>query len=233
MLPRRTYTIVRLDGVGFHSWTKDLDRPYDAQFADVLDLSAGWLIRNIQGAIFGYTQFDEVSILLTDFAKPNTDAWHDGNLQKISSITASMLTMAFNRLASAITHAHPSGALFDARAFTIADYVEVENYFIWRQKDAIKNSIQSTARVHYSSKQLLKKSIDAQLKMIKDAGDNWDAYPERFKRGGMILKENVYAAPLLTSDDGRDITRLLIPQIWPEDKEEHGQTTEASTPSNS
>ena len=91
-LPRRTNTIIRLDGKSFHSLCKNFEKPFDKEFSDVMDNTALYLCQNIQGAVIAYVQSDEITILLTDYQKLTTDAWFDGNIQKIVSVSASMAT---------------------------------------------------------------------------------------------------------------------------------------------
>ncbi len=147
-LPRRTYTIIRLDGKAFHTYTKGLIRPFDEQLMNDMDETACFLCKNIQGAKFAFVQSDEISILLTDFEELTTDAWFDGNIQKIVSVSASLGTAKFNEL-------RPNKlAFFDSRVFTIPSNIEVENYFIWRQQDFTRNSIYTVAKSLYSHKQL-------------------------------------------------------------------------------
>jgi tRNA(His) 5'-end guanylyltransferase len=77
-------------------------------------------------------------------------------------------------------------AVFDARVFTIPDYIEVENYFIWRQKDAERNSVTLLAGNYASHKELHGKSVSDRHEIIHAAGDNWAKHPVRFKHGGII-----------------------------------------------
>jgi tRNA(His) 5'-end guanylyltransferase len=194
-LPRRTYTIVRVDGKAFHSYTRDLVRPFDTGLAADLDLVARALCEQCQGSQFAFVQSDEVSVLLTDFAEAGSEAWFDGNLQKIVSVAASVATGTFNaarleRLGSGTTwSALPPPAYFDARAFTIPDPIEVENYFIWRQQDATRNSISMAAQAHFSSKQLHGKSTDQLQELLwSEHQVNWNDYPAGFKRGRVVVK---------------------------------------------
>src|ERR1035437_2071733 len=98
MLPRRTYTIIRLDGKSFHTYTRGLDKPFDKTLSKDIDAAIIAMLPEIHGSVFAYTQSDEISILLTDFATPATSAWFDGNLQKVCSVAASIITAEFNRL---------------------------------------------------------------------------------------------------------------------------------------
>lgn len=147
-VPRRTYTIIRIDGKAFHSYTKGLTRPFDNGLSDAMNATALFLCQEIQGAKFGFVQSDEISILMTDFDNIETDVWFGGNVQKIVSVAASLATAKFNAVRPGKL------AMFDCRVFTIPDPTEVVNYFIWRQKDTIRNSIQAVAQSIYSPKQL-------------------------------------------------------------------------------
>ena len=192
-LPRRTYTIIRLDGKAFHTFTKDMERPYDKNFMTVMNETAKFICEEIQGAKIAYVQSDEISVLLTDFDKITTDAWFDGNIQKIVSVGASLATAKFNDVFKyEFDPLETKMAFFDARTFTIPDRTEVSNYFIWRQKDAVRNSIAMTAQNLYSHKELEGKSSKDQLDMIYEKGDNWNKMPSGFKRGRIVIYESKY-----------------------------------------
>jgi len=182
-LTRRTYTIIRIDGKAFHTYTRGLSRPFDDELMSDMDETAKFLCENIQGTKFAYVQSDEISLLLTDFDKLNTDAWFDGNTQKITSVSASLATGKFNQLRPGKL------AFFDSRVFTIPNPVEVENYFIWRQQDAVRNSIQSTAQSLYSDKELKNKNTMQMQEMCFKKGVNWNDMLARYKRGRMIEKD--------------------------------------------
>lgn len=185
-LPRRTYTIIRLDGKAFHSFTKGMKRPYDETLMSAMDYTTENLCREIQGTKFGYTQSDEISLLLTDFKSPTTSAYFDGNVQKIASVSASIATVYFNEFMKDYVD---KPAFFDSRVFTIPDPIEVENAFIWRQQDAVRNSISMTAQSLYSHKELNGKNSSVMQDMCMEKGVNWNDMPVGFKRGRLITKE--------------------------------------------
>jgi tRNA(His) guanylyltransferase len=248
ILPRRTYTVLRVDGRAFHSWTRGLAKPYDTDFMNCIDSTAIALCEQIPGAQFAYVQSDEISVLAVDFLAVDTQSWFDGNVQKWASISAGIATMAFNlrlmRLKGLnnedeipITKKLPN-AVFDARVFTIPDPIEVENYFVWRQQDAERNSIMMLARSYASHKQLAGKKRADQHEIIHAAGDNWAKHPVRFKHGAVIrhagenerLKTDVLFAkgnhtfsnwimdtetPVFTKQ--REYLRTLVPIIWNDD----------------
>lgn len=185
MLTRRTFTILRADGKAFHTFTRRFEKPYDLRIVEAMDAAMLALCEEAQGATFGYVQSDEISVLLADFQTVNTDAWFDGNLQKIVSVAASVCTRAFNDIIGVMG---AGGALFDCRAFTIPDPVEVVNYFIWRQQDATRNSIQGLAQAHFSAKQLHGVNNEqAQEMLFREKGINWNDRPSGDKRGRCAL----------------------------------------------
>ncbi len=205
LLPRRTYTIVRVDGKAFHQYTKGLARPFDFDLMADMDTTAIALCKEVTGCAFAYVQSDEISLLLTDFSSVATEAWFDGSLQKIVSITASIATAAFNRarigrslgqmrevgmeaLSTEALEAFPM-AQFDSRAFTIPDVVDVANYFLWRQQDATRNSISMATRAEYSHEAVDGKSTDAMQEMLWQRGINWNDYPDGCKRGRMMVRK--------------------------------------------
>lgn len=182
-LPRRTYTILRVDGKAFHSYLRRADRPFDKSFMESMDIVTERLCQEISGTAFAYTQSDEISLLLTDFASIHTEPWFGGNVQKMVSVTASAATANF------FWEENPVAAMFDARVFTIPDPVEVANYFIWRQRDAVRNSVSMAAQAHFPHKEL--QGLDGnrmQEKLWQEKGINWNDYPPRAKRGGICIK---------------------------------------------
>jgi tRNA(His) guanylyltransferase len=205
-LPRRTYTLLRADGKAFHTYTRGCARPYDLDLMADMDAAAIALCENIEGAKLGFVQSDEISILLTDFATAQTEAWFDGNLQKIGSVAASLATAYFNRARlarlspEAARDARP--ALFDCRVWTIPARIEVYNYFVWRQQDASRNSISMTAQAHFSHARLQGKSSDEMQEMLwSEKGINWNDLPVGFKRGRVV--ERVTAVRDVTYTDKR------------------------------
>jgi tRNA(His) 5'-end guanylyltransferase len=194
-LPRRTFSILRLDMRCGHSYCKNLQKPFDAGYIEDINLATIKLMLDAQGARFAYLQSDEISILLTDFENINSASWFDGNIQKIASISSSILTAQFNklRIKRAITENIENidelkMANFDSRVFVIPDWIEVYNYFVWRNKDAIRNSISSLASVHFSHKQLLGTHSGNKKEMLDKIGFSWDNLPNDQRFGRLIVK---------------------------------------------
>lgn len=219
-LTRRTPVIIRVDGNAFHTFTRGLDRPFDADFMKIMQKTCLSLCQNIQGCVGGYVQSDEISLLLVDYQTIESDAWFDYNLQKITSLAAARATMTFNRLVRDLAEdydnratyerckpedqidldeltycqkqairwfAKEDKAMFDARAFNIPKE-EVCNYFIWRQKDATRNSIQAAGQAQFSHKELDRKSQSDIQEMLFQKGINWNNYSIPEKRGSFVRR---------------------------------------------
>lgn len=204
-LPRRSYTIIRIDGKAFHSYTRGMQRPFDMGFIEDMDNTAIHLCKNIMGAKFAFVQSDEISIVLTDFETIQTQAWFDNNIQKMCSISASMATSEFNNLRlqrrvietsmAALTLDNIKSqklANFDSRVYQIPQLTEVFNYFVWRQQDTTRNSIQSVARSVFSHKQVDGKNTNQMQEMLfEEKGINWNDFEPKLKRGRGIVKNTI------------------------------------------
>lgn len=186
-LTRRTPVIIRLDGKAFHTFTIGCDKPFDTDLIEAMDFTGEYLINNIQGAKLVYAQSDEISILLTDFDKLTTDAWFDYNVQKMTSVSAAMASVIFSDKA---TGDGPSKhAFFDSRAFNIPSE-EVLNYFRWRYKDWVRNSIQMLAQSLFSHSELQKVKTSELHELCHSKGYNWAKLPPRYKNGKVFFREN-------------------------------------------
>ena len=97
-LMRRTPVMIRIDGKAFHTYTKGFVRPFDDILIKTMQETTKYLCENVQGCVLGYTQSDEITLVLVDYQKLDTSAWFDYEVQKMCSVAASMATMAFNRI---------------------------------------------------------------------------------------------------------------------------------------
>lgn len=176
-LTRRTPVIIRVDGKAFHTYTQRFDRPFDSRIENAMDVAAQEILTRTQGCKLAYRQSDEISFLLTDWDKLETNAYFDYNVQKLCSVSASMATMAFN-VAMLMSGKFKSGdriptnAMFDARAFNIPRE-EITNYFLWRSQDWHRNSVSMYAQSFFSHKQLHGKSVPDMHEMLHGLGKNW------------------------------------------------------------
>jgi len=203
-LPIRMPVILRIDGKAFHTYTRGCKRPVDRGLVDCMNETAIALCKAVQGCQIAYVQSDEISLLLTNYMDLDTQSWFDNNLQKMVSISASVASVTFTLNSSKIWGSDTvdsqagdlievpryKAAYFDSRAFIIPKE-DVNNYFLWRQQDATRNSVQMLARSLYSHKQLENKNNSELQEMIFQKGINWNDCPTTQKRGRCIIKQMV------------------------------------------
>ena len=193
-LMRRTPVAIRIDGRAFHTFTRGFQKPFDEFLIRSMQETMTYLCENIQGAKFGYTQSDEITIILTDYDTLETSAWFDYEVQKLCSIAASIATMAFNKyftknvenfVQDCATDYETQGlygegtveyelcktyqkALDKGAMFDARCFnipkEEVTNLIYWRQLDATRNSIQMVGQSNFSHKELQNKTCN----MIQD-----------------------------------------------------------------
>ncbi|EJW14073.1 hypothetical protein M5X02_30750 [Paenibacillus alvei] len=184
-LMKRMPIILRIDGKAFHSYTKGLEKPFSSFLANCFWETSKYVAKEMMGVKVAYHQSDEVSFLLTNYHKLTTESWFDNNLQKMVSVAASLFTYKFNELTRGIID---KPALFDCRAFVLPKE-EVNNYFIWRQQDASKNSISMVAQANFSHKSLQGlNGSQLQEKLFSEKGINWNDLETWQKRGVCITK---------------------------------------------
>ena len=212
-LMRRVPVAIRIDGKAFHTFTRHLKKPFDMVLVESMQDTMLHLCNNIQGCVLGYTQSDEITLILCDYQTLTTSAWFDYEIQKMCSVAASMATLAFNQAfdrhvddvlnemclngdsekseieyVNALLKAKDIGAMFDARVFNIPRE-EVTNLVYWRQLDAMRNSIEMVGHANFSPSQLHKKSCEDIVAMLKDIGIEYDEqFATYLKRGSCAVK---------------------------------------------
>ena len=229
-LMRRTPVICRIDGKAFHTYTRGFQKPFDEVLIKTMQETTKYLCENIQGCVLGYTQSDEISLVLVDYQRFETSAWFDYEIQKMCSIAASMATMAFNKFfennvddyrfskwdgvskyeegteeyIKTLLKAVEKGAMFDARVFNIPKE-EVTNCIYWRQLDASRNSIQMVGQANFSHKELQNKSCnDIQDMLMLQKNINWNDFPTYQKRGTCVVRNKI-----VVESDGITETAIL------------------------
>ena len=198
-LPHRLPLIIRVDGKAFSKLTRDLKGPgdpFNREFVAIMNDVATSLCREIQGTQLAYVQSDEVSVLVHGYKTHDSQSYFDNQLQKIVSVAASIAAATFTadswRVFGSRDKYDPSAydvrpVFFDARAFILPEH-DVANYFLWRQQDAIRNSVQMLARSHYSHKECDGKSCEMMKVMLSEKNVKWDELPGGLRRGRVAVK---------------------------------------------
>lgn len=214
-LLRRTPVIIRIDGRAFHTFTKRLvsevqatrqimipsnkivdpslsRTPFSVIMHELMSNTTATLFNQVQNCVFAYTQSDEISLVLRDWDRHETQQWFGGNVQKMVSLSSSIATASFNYFLS--KHHAPSWVgdfvHFDARVYNVPKD-EVVNYLIWRQQDASRNSVQMLGRFHFSQKQMQGKSnSQVQDMLMLEKQVNWNDLPTWMKRGTAVYQRS-------------------------------------------
>lgn len=217
--PSRLPVIVRVDGKAFHTYTAKCVKPFDNKLIDVMDQTAIALCKSISGAKMAYIQSDEISILVHGYEGLDTQPWFGGNINKIVSVTAAVASATFTALSPTIFEDGTiRPAIFDSRAFIVPE-ADVCNYFLWRQQDATRNSIQSLARSMYSHKECDNKNTSQLQELTSQKGVNWFDIETRYKRGRCVVKEKTQSVLPVAFDAGLDKGALIARRYWTVDNE--------------
>ena len=183
-LPENLPVVIRVDGKAFHTLTRNMRKPFDIDFIDIMNKVGIVLCREVQNCRMAYIQSDEINLLVHQ--KQGAHPWFNNEIQKIASVTAAMAASVFTNFSSDVKKDKTIVA-FDSRAFILPPK-EVTNYFIWRQLDWERNSIQMLARSCFSAKELNGISSLEIIEMLKEKGSDWNKILPYLKRGRTAIK---------------------------------------------
>ncbi|MBQ8160292.1 MAG: guanylyltransferase [Clostridia bacterium] len=191
------FLVARLDGRSFTRLTKEIckfEAPFDIRFRDLM---AGTVRALIQDSgfqiIYGYTQSDEISLLFHPL-----DNTFSRKVRKINTTLAGEASAVFSL-------ALGRAATFDCRVVPLPNERRVADYFLWRQEDACRNSLNShcywTLRkdgvsARKASSQMEGMSVADKNELLFTRGMNFNDFPLWQKRGigvkaGAVEKEGL------------------------------------------
>lgn len=190
--------LARVDGRSFSTFTRGLEKPFDARLSRLMIETARHLLRE-SGARVAYTQSDEITLVFyTD--DPKEQLWFDGRVQKLCSQLAAQATAAFNHLLpEALPEKFAARTLanvptFDTRVWSVPTMAEAANVLVWREQDATRNSVEAAARSKFSHSALHEKSQKEMVQMMREKGLIWEELPVFFKRGTYLQRRVVKRA---------------------------------------
>lgn len=196
---------LRLDGRGFSKLTKKLKgagNPFNQAFFDcMLDLTK-FLVKETN-ALIGYTQSDEITLIVNPGAKIE-DTVFGGRLQKIASVFAAMASVEFNFILEEndLEQLSARSPVFDCRVWNVPSKEEAANVLLWRERDATRNSLTMAALAYYNHKEVLHKNSSDKHEMLHQKEVNWNDYPIHFKRG-IYVRSNTVTSKYSTEDLGK------------------------------
>lgn len=206
--------VARLDGRNFSQLTASLQKPFDQRLSDGMANLTRYLVEQTCASV-GYTQSDEISLVW--WARSSKDERFFGNkMSKLVSVIGSMASVWFNKVLGGLPEFTGKMPVFDNRVFELPAPEEVANYFIWREQDAIRNSLQGAARRYFDHDRCLNLDTSELNELLHSAGVNWNDYPAHFKRG-------IYARRQLLSHT-RTYSQAEIAQLPPRHKAHENPT---------
>lgn len=175
--------LARLDGHSFHRFTRGMPRPFSEGMSFCMRETTRRLVEKTHAAI-GYTQSDEITLAWYFAADSPSKYLFDGVYQKLTSVLAGMATAVFNQcVANELPDYIDRLPHFDCRVWQVPTLADALDVFVWRQDEAVKNSISMAAQTHYSHRELSGKNSSTKLEMLHAKDIDWSAYPTHFTRG--------------------------------------------------
>ena len=204
-LTPNSYVIAHIDGRAFSKLVKNRFKlPFDDDFISMMNATAAYVCKNVQGCKMAYVQSDEISLVITDFDTLNTDSFFSYRLCKMQSIIASLATAKFNSLYMLYLMTHNEDiepdelfsekylAQFDCKCFNVPTYNDAFAWIKYRQNDCMKNSKNQTCQTYLPHRMLVKLNSDEQIELLKqEKGIDWNDLPDDRKYGRLIYKEDV------------------------------------------
>lgn len=194
---KRVPVIIRVDGKRFSKYVKSIkaEKPFDQKFSNAMMFTSMETAKKMEGCVLAFTQSDEITYILKNDQSEQSEAWFGNRLQKMVSVCSSMTTAHFVSQMAGLPVAY-----FDARVFAVPDVQEAINCLIWRQNDAIKNSV-SSACYYEVGKVKGKKTSRAMMQglnqdkqkemLLNEANIKWEDYPIKYQRGAACYKIKV------------------------------------------
>lgn len=204
-----TYIILHLDGRAFSSFTRGMRRPFDNDFIEAMNETLKTLCAEVSNCKFGYTQSDEMTLVLYDWnvdKEEPSDMWLHNRICKMCSISASIASVKFyeillKKAMESVSDVKDIPKIikklknpqFDCKAWNVPSWNDAYAWLSYRNIDCIRNSITMVAQSEYSHKELLKLNSDQRKeKLQKEKGISWDLdFTDGEKYGRFCYKEEV------------------------------------------
>ena len=183
----KTPVVIRVDGRSFHTYTRGAQKPYDVLIQKAMQAATLALCNKAMGAVVGFQQSDEITVICQDWQNYESEQWFGGNVQKIATAAVVIATNAFNSYPGVIEAF--GQASFDGRVHNIPHH-EIVNHLIWRQQDTLRNSVSSLAQYYFSHSDLQGKSCDEMKAMLLEKVDvDWVTVLPSFVRNGFVVSK--------------------------------------------
>lgn len=183
-IPSRQPLIVRLDGVGFSRWVSFLKTKTDETLPIVFYDSVLPMFKKFNNVRMIYQASDEVNILFMR-KRPNSQHAYGGKVYKLISIMPSFLTVQFNKNVLKYYNIDRP-ALFDARIIIPETQRDILDYFKWRWKFSVRNSVFSFAKECGFSKKVNGMTTNEVIEFLKKNNCDWYGVDKKVRYGQLI-----------------------------------------------
>ena len=201
LLPKLPIITV-VNGRQFRKITSLLEKPFDVRFVELMAGSAIKLMHEIDGSMFAFAYSDEIIVVSRNDQTVSTEPYYDGKIQKISSITASVATLEFSRLAARRGIELFGEPVFTSECFVVPNVMEAVNYIISKQQRAFYIALYQTCYYLMSKsydpnrvKDILdSKTLEEKIEILKDDfGRDFMSEPSMVQRGiGLYRMDKVF-----------------------------------------
>ncbi len=177
------FIVARIDGRNFTRLTKERHRfeaPFDVRFRDYMIQTVEHLMTCGFHIRYGYTQSDEISLLLHQ-----DDNSFNRKTRKLNSVLAGEASAKFSLLLGDI-------GTFDCRICELPNPQRVRDYFRWRNEDAHRNALNAHCcwmlrrtglEVNQATEQLKGLGVAEKNELLFQNGINFNDLPSWQKRG--------------------------------------------------
>ena len=157
------FMVARVDGRSFTRLTKEVfkfEAPFDPVFRDHMVATLQHLMQSGFKVVYGYTQSDEISLLLD-----LEDVTFDRKLRKLNSVLAGEASAKLSSLLGTV-------AAFDCRISQLPNINLVIDYFRWRNSDAHRNALSAHSYWMLRKQGLSGRSANSKIEHLTTAGKN-------------------------------------------------------------
>lgn len=185
------YIVARLDGRSFTNLTKktcNFEAPFDIKFRNLMVDTVKALLECGFRIVYGYTESDEISLLF----HPDDNTF-GRKVRKLNTTLAGEASAAFSL-------ALGRAATFDCRIVPLPNKDRVADYFVWRQEDSHRNSLNAHCYwvlrkegedQNLATMELEGKSVAYKNELLFQKGINYNDLPAWQKRGIGVYFQNV------------------------------------------
>lgn len=205
----------RIDGRAFHTFCRGLKKPFCYELVGTMQEVTKFLVEETHAQL-GYVQSDEISLCWLDIDKAPfdgklfklqsvlaslatskfvnyttekyiiTDDFVNGDMDSL--LVTSRLQDEYNSWKLLYEKCQKIIPSFDCRVFQLPNEIELANTFVWREIDAVRNSVSMLAQANFSHKELQGKDRKAMLTMLEEKGIRWNELRDDLKRGAYFKR---------------------------------------------